>query len=550
VNGFLLQHYLEETVARCPEKTAIVSGRDRISYRELWEKSSRLANQLVSMGLRPRNPVGILLHKSIEAIIALFAVLKAGGMYIPLDPRYSPLSRIKQILASSETRHMISDCGQWNDLVSSLAENETSLIKGMKVILADRLLDDTRALLPEPYGNPSDVRAYDRALPRTLLKDQAQTDDDTAYILYTSGSTGVPKGVMLSHRNARTFIDWALSLFGPGETDVFSSMAPLHFDLSVFDIHVSLACGACVHLVPHNVLLNPRALLAWIRENGITYFYSVPSIWASLLNYAGLKQGDLPALSHILFAGEIFPPAQLAALMRMVPHAEYYNLYGPTETNVCTWHRVKDPEEIGDTPVPIGRACAHSEIIVIKDNDEPASIDEEGELLVKGPIVTPGYYKNPQCTGSAFRKSPLPHHHGALFYKTGDIVLVMAPGMYRFVGRRDLMVKCSGFRVELQEVELALLKHGAVREAVAVPMYSNDRASPSSIAAFITAKDALHVRAIELKEFLARIVPRYMIPDAIEQIEEIPRNANGKADRRQLTERAKKMGADRIEAEE
>ncbi len=526
-------------MARFPQKIAIKSGLQSINYQRLWEKSNRLANQLISLGFEPRYPVGIFLPKSIEAVAALVGILKAGGIYIPLDSQYSPLSRIKSILELSGLRYLISNYRQWRDFVSQLDEHEMILIKNLKVILVDDLLADPSELKPAvTENNPAEVYVYDKDLPGILTGEPAITDDDPAYILYTSGSTGVPKGVTLTHRNALTFINWALSYFKPNETDIFANVAPLHFDLSVFDIYVSLACGGCLQLLPCQISSNPRLLLNWIRENAITFFYSVPAVWISILNYTDLQPGDLPDLTNVLFAGEVFPPKQLKSLMELIPQAAYYNLYGPTETNVCTYYHVQDKNEITGQPVPIGQACANTEVLVLKDNDTVAAVGEEGELLVKGSIVTKGYYKNPERTAAAFKKSPLPCHQGALLYKTGDIVRVIAPGVYQYIGRKDLMVKYSGFRIELQEIEQALLKYPSVQEAVVVPVYDRDRTNVTSLAAFITTKNGLPLKLIALKEFLAEILPKYMIPEIIELIKEIPKNTNGKADRHRLTAQA------------
>jgi amino acid adenylation domain-containing protein len=543
---YLLHHYLEQSAARYPQKTAIQSGSQTITYQSLWEKSNRLANQLVDIAFTPRYPVGIFLPKSIEAVISMFAILKAGGIYIPLDSYYSPLSRIKRIIQLSEMDYIITHSGLWDDLVSAFSGDEVDIIKGMKVILIDDLLADDirqntgREIPGNIKNNQVKLYPYGHSLPGLLLNEQTITDDDLAYILYTSGSTGVPKGVMLSHRNALTFVNWSLSYFKPCETDVFSNIAPLHFDLSVFDIFVSLACGGSLQLLPPSINSNPRAIVSWIRDSRITYFYSVPSLWVSILNYADLKQDDLPTISHILFAGEIFPPRQLKILMGLITHADYYNLYGPTETNVCTCYHVKDKDEITDIPVPIGSVCSNTEVIVIKDDDTEASLNEEGELLVKGSIVSKGYYKNPRRTKAAFRESPLRYHHSELFYRTGDIVRVIAPGSYQYLCRKDLMVKCSGFRVELQEVEQALMKHQVVQEVIVVPVYDDEGVNALSLAAFITTKDGKQTGVIELKKFLAEILPRYMIPETITVLEELPKNANGKADRQQLAEQVNK----------
>jgi len=517
----LLQDYLERSALRYPRNTAIVSAERAITYRELWRQSGELAARLIGMGFEPGNTVGIYLPKSVEAIIALFAVLRAGGVYIPLDTHYAPPSRTGLILAASRTHWVISASPQWNDFITDYPEYGRRLSGEMTVIFIDSTSDDTGPPLPgsRPVAGTGDL----------------------AYILYTSGSTGVPKGVMITHENALTFINWALELFKPGENDAFSNMALLHFDLSVFDLYVSLACGACLYLVPHHVGMNPRGLLDWIRKNRITYFYSVPSVWVSILNHTGIEKGDLPHLSHILFAGEMFPPRELKSLMESVSHAAYYNLYGPTETNVCTWYRVEGRTVSDDRPVPIGRACKGTEVIVLKDDNTEASPGETGELLVHGPGVTPGYYNNPESTGEVFLPSPLAGHRGRYFYRTGDIVRVLPSGILEFVGRKDLMIKCAGFRVELEEVERALLRHKAVKEAVAVPLYADDHTAASAVAAFIASKHDIPPGVIELKEFLGGIVPRYMIPDSIRFVDEIPKNINGKADRRLLTEQANRV---------
>jgi non-ribosomal peptide synthetase component F len=243
---------------------------------------------------------------------------------------------------------------------------------------------------------------------------------------------------MISHRNALTFVNWGVDYFNPASEDVFANHAPLNFDLSVFDIYVSVAAGACTCLVPSTIASNPRALALWIADNRITFWYSVPQVWVTLMNYADLKADALPLLKHILFAGEVFQPEYLKKLMTQLPHAAYFNLYGPTETNVCTVYRVPDAGFAGDRPVPIGNACANTEIVVLNDRAEPVAIGEEGELFVRGSGVTPGYYKDSERTRAAFRKSPLDRHHGDMLYGTGDIVLRCDMENFTYVCRKDL----------------------------------------------------------------------------------------------------------------
>lgn len=532
--NYLLQHLLDETASKFPDNIALKSENESITYKDLLTQSNRLANMLIHIGLKPGNVVGIYLNKSIEAIIAMFAILKAGGVYIPLDAHYSPLSRIKNIIKLSQTRFLLSKVDQWECIESHSLEDEISIFQNIKAIFVDNVIPTEK---PNLINNKEKENRFmfDGSISSQLKKDTGGTDDDLAYILYTSGSTGIPKGVMLTHRNALTFINWALSYFRPSNKDIFSNVAPLHFDLSVFDIYVCIASGGCLNLVPLQINNNPRAMVQWISERKITYFYSVPSLWVSILNYAGLKPGDLTELKNILFAGEVFPPKYLKMLMGLLPNASFYNLYGPTETNVCTFYHVKSPDEINGRPVPIGKACANTELVVLNEKDEPLTIGEEGELLVKGSIVTKGYYKDIEKTKQAFKKSPLSWHHGALLYKTGDIVKRIGEDLYEYVGRKDLMVKCSGFRIELQEVEHALYLNDAIEEAVVVPIFNEKRES-ISIRAFVKIKKGQHFSVIELKEFLGGILPKYMIPETIQRLEQIPKNSNGKIDRQKVKE--------------
>ncbi len=538
MSKYLLHHLLDEAVLKFPDNKAVIYEEQSITYKELEYKSNQLANMLINIGFKPRNVVGIYLNKSIEAIIAIFAVLKAGGAYVPLDSHYSPLTRIKNIIKLSQAEFIISNTIQWKALASTFVDEEEELLKSIKVIFADGInrVDQTSA---ENYNNKDIIGScyfyedYEDSTYPQLRKEPEVTSDDLAYILYTSGSTGQPKGVMLTHLNAMTFINWSLSYFQPVSTDIFSNFAPLHFDLSIFDIFVSVGAGACSNLLPFQINSNPRAIVEWLSKNNITYMYSVPSVWVSIMNYATLIKGDLKNLSHILFAGEVFPPKYLKKLMEILPHALYYNLYGPTETNVCTYYQVKSSDDVTDSPVPIGQACANTEVLVLNEMDKPVAEGEEGELLVKGAIVTKGYYKDDERTKSAFRKSPMPYHNGALLYRTGDIVRRCNDNIYEYVGRRDMMVKCSGFRIELQEIEHALYKHASIEEAVAVPVYDEKREN-TSIYAIVKIKAGESFSVTNIKKFLISILPKYMIPEFIESIDEMPKNANGKIDRQKV----------------
>lgn len=532
---WLIQHYLDETSAKFPQKTAIKSGDKSITYRELDEKSGRLANMLMELGCKQRDVVAIYLDKSVEAVIAMFGILKAGCTYIPLDSHYSPVGRIGRILGQSEAKYIVSSRKLWDVLNGSGIKEFVA--DNVKAILMDGAIDNKIESSEKGTEQPDakNVWKYNDSLLYTIEKKLDITDDDLAYILYTSGSTGVPKGVMLSHLNAKTFINWALNYFQPTENDVFSNFAPLHFDLSVFDIYVSVACGGCLNLLPFETAKHPGSVAAWIKENQVGYVYSVPSVWISILNYAHTNWENFRSVKKILFAGEVFPPQYLKSLMEAIPDAQYYNLYGPTETNVCTYYHVDNKDEIVDKPVPIGSACENIEVVVLSEKDEPVSIGEEGELFVKGSNVMKGYYKALELSEAVFKKSPFIYHGGAMLYGTGDIVRKCGEGIYEFIGRKDSMVKCSGFRIELMEVENAFYKSDEVEEAVAVSIMENE-SGKNTLCAVLKMKDGKTLSVVRMKNFLAGILPKYMIPEIITSIDEIPKNENGKANRQKLTQ--------------
>lgn len=531
---YLLQHLLLESALKYPDNVAFCLEQNSITYQVLEEKSSRLANLLINMGVKPGDPVGIYLNKSIAAVISFFAVLKAGAVYMPLDATYSPLLRIYKILRISDVRCIISTARLWQTMTTEITLDE-GILKSLTVVLADHLesgaADDDAGLCST--GSLERLIFYDDSPDVKLTASITMTDSDLAYILYTSGSTGTPKGVMISHLNALTFINWAISYFSPTATDVFANHAPLNFDLSVFDIYVSVATGARTCLVPMHTSVNPRALVAWISENQISYWYSVPQVWVTILNYATIEKDSLVNLKNILFAGEVFPVVYLKKLMNRLPNASYYNLYGPTETNVCTCYHVKNADALGDRPAPIGKACENTQVLVLNENDLPVSVGEEGELFVRGSGVTGGYYKDPERTASAFKKSPLACHNGALLYRTGDIVLKCDADNYEYIGRKDLMVKCSGFRIELPEIERAIYQFNGIEEAVAVSHF-DEKMGTTRLYAFVTSTPGIDLAIIQLKKHLAGILPKYMVPDVIEQVQEIPKNPNGKTDRQKV----------------
>src|SRR5262249_21575276 len=248
------------------------------------------------------------------------------------------------------------------------------------------------------------------------------------YLLYTSGSTGNPKGVILSHRNAMTFVEWGADTFGVTEQDRLSNHAPLHFDLSVFDIYVALRCGACVDLVPDEIAPFPIELARWIEAERISIWYSVPSALTRLLLHGQLERFEYTALRHVLFAGEVFPVKYLRDVMSRLPHGTFSNLYGPTETNVCTYYTVPRLAPDRTEEIPIGRACANTEVFAVDETGRVVGPGETGELLVRSPTVMLGYWGLPEKTAQVLVANPLQSAYHEPVYRTGDFVRPTADG--------------------------------------------------------------------------------------------------------------------------
>jgi acyl-coenzyme A synthetase/AMP-(fatty) acid ligase len=335
--------------------------------------------------------------------------------------------------------------------------------------------------------------------------------------------------VAISHRSALTFVRWAHGAFDLKSSDVLSSHAPFHFDLSILDLFGAASAGATVALVPRTAALFPPRLVEWIRSREITVWYSVPSALAMMVRYGDLATHPLDTLRLVLFAGETFPVRYLRELMTQVPKARFFNLYGPTETNVCTFYEVHSAPAPDDPPVPIGEPCPNTRCEVIDETGSVTTrIGAEGDLVVRGSTVADGYWGDPERTARSFPASGT--------YRTGDIVQILAdsPPSYRFVGRRDDLIKSRGYRIELGEVEAALYGHSEVGECVVVAV--PDELMGNRLAAFCTVRTK--TSEAELKRACQERLPGYMVPDRISIVEALPRTPNDKYDRPELARQA------------
>jgi acyl-coenzyme A synthetase/AMP-(fatty) acid ligase len=341
--------------------------------------------------------------------------------------------------------------------------------------------------------------------------------------------------VMISHRNSLTFVNWAAECVGLVADDRVSSHAPLHFDLSIFDIFSSCRVGATIILLPEGSSTFPVQLTKQIEHERITVWYSVPSVLTLLVLYGNLAAHDLSCLRAIIFAGEVFPVKYLRQLMAALPQARYLNWYGPTETNVCTSYEVPPLDSERTAPIPIGKACANTEVFAVNNAGEKVTTPgETGELYVRGPSLMQGYWGHPEKTAQVLIRNPFQPHFHEPVYKTGDIVTLDADGNYLYLGRQDGMIKTRGYRVELGEIESVLYGHPAIREVAVLPV--PDEVLGNRLCAVISLYEGVTLTRTEVLTFCSQLLPRYMIPDEIEFREALPKTTTGKTDRVSLAQ--------------
>jgi len=512
-----LHDYLIQAARRDASATAIVEpGVGTISYGELDRLSDRMRNRLVALGVERGDRVGLYLRKSIDALVAIFGALKAGAAYVPVDPG-APAARGAYILSNCAVK---------------VAVVETTHADNLRLEL-ESLGARPRLLAIEQVGRAGAgiTAALEGAGPEHV-SERASVDSDgseLAYILYTSGSTGKPKGVMLSHENATSFVDWCSETFAPRASDRFSSHAPFHFDLSILDIYVCIKHGATLVLIGEDIGKDAPRLARLIADERISIWYSAPSILALLAQFGNLASHDLSALREVLFAGEVFAVKHLRTLTELLPAPRYANLYGPTETNVCTWFDVPLPVPVDRTkPYPIGQTCSHLRSRVVDGQGVDVPSGSEGELCIAGRGVMQGYWAMAEQTAKSFFKGA----DGTPWYRTGDIVTDDGAGCFTYLGRRDRMVKRRGYRVELGEIESGLYRHVGVREAAVVAFADDD--AGVSIVAFLSSRETKRPSLIEMKRFCADNLPLYMIPDRFTWLETLPKTSTDKVDYQQL----------------
>jgi amino acid adenylation domain-containing protein len=531
--GLLLGDVLSASAEKHPDCTALRFEKQVLSYGELEGRSNALAHCLREVGVRPRDRVAISMRRGLVSVVGITGIMKAGAAYVPVDP-LSPASRLEYILKKCEIRILLTSrerLGGIQQVLSGGTPLQTVMVMDGAPSPADgpgpRILDAS-SLSSADAGRRPDAHI---------------ADTDYAYVLFTSGSTGSPKGVMISHRNSLAFVEPVADFFAIRTDDRLSNVSPLHFDLSVIDYFISFKKGASTVIVPEVTTMFPAKLCACIEEQRMTVWNSVPSLLSMMANYGSLASHDLSSLRLILFAGEVFPVKYLRVLQRALPEAAFYNVYGQTEANSSTYFRVDTVPDDDNYSIPIGQTFPGFEVFALDENGRIISdAGEVGELYVRSDSVAAGYWGEPEKTRQAFVEDPLLPGRDRRVYRTGDLVTLDEAGNYLFLGRKDHMIKSRGYRIELGEIEAAIINHRSVKQAIAVPV--PDELIGNRLAVLIVLSEPGTVSKEEIARHCGRLLPKYMVPEMIEFRESLPMTSSGKVDRQSLARLLSQSGPD------
>ena len=493
--------YLEDTAKKYPEKLAISDGNKEITFSQWRNEALCIARAIKEKVNQTKIPVLIYLPKSTDILVAFAGVLYSGNFYTPTDVKF-PFPKVNSILECLQPKLIISDKKSAQKLIENgIPENKFLFIE--------------------------DINLQEEAENSEELLNQI-IDTDLAYVLFTSGSTGVPKGVAISQRSIMDYIDWLIDEFDITEKEVIANQAPFYFDNSILDIYLCMSQGATLYITPEKKFLFVSNLLEYLESKKVNMIFWVPSALVAVANSGLLGKHDLSNIKKVLFCGEVMPNKQLNVWRKELPEAIYANLYGPTEiTDVCAYYRV-NREFADDEPLPIGNACKNTDIILLDDNNEKIEeADKIGELCVRGTSLSVGYFSNEEKTKQVFIQNPLNPYYKELIYCTGDLAHYNEYGEIMFDGRKDFQIKHRGYRIELGEIETAILGLEDIETACCV--YDNAK---QEIVLFYVGTEEADRKYIRKK--LVNQLPSYMFPTGYYKLEKLPYNDNGKIDRKEL----------------
>ena len=495
INNIL--QYLEKISEKYPNKVGYIDENESITFLKLKEEAKKVATEILKKNIN-KKPCIVFLPKSVCCIKVFLGIAYSGNFYTPIDITM-PQNRIEKIIEILQPEVYITNEENY--------ENVKFFSKDKHVIVLEKIRD---------------VSIDDERIKKSI---ENILDIDPLYVLFTSGSTGVPKGVTISHRSVIDYIEWVTETFDVTEKERIGNQAPFYFDNSILDIYVTLKNGATMFVVPEQLFSYPIRLLEYIQVNKINFLFWVPSALSVVANLRALGKRDISCVKKILFCGEVMHVKQLNLWRKELPNAIFANLYGPTEiTDACTFYIIQHDFKDNET-IPIGKPCRNTEVLVMDEKNNIVKNDESGELCVKGTCLALGYYNNPDKTKEAFVQNPLNPYYEEKIYKTGDIVKYNETGELVFLGRKDFQIKHMGYRIELGEIETLI---GSVKGIESVCCIYDEK--KKVIIAVYEGSIKEELLRLELKDKLSE----YMIPGKVIRCNKLPLNRNGKIDRIKL----------------